>query len=304
MDASRDPDHDPVTGLSAQEAEDVDERTRLRTPLIYEIVCREGDAELKRPAISLWWSGIAAGLSISFSTLAQAILQLHLPATPFRPLISGFGYSVGFLIVVLARQQLFTENTITVVLPVLAEPSRRNIGRLARLWSIVFVANMLGTLLAALFCTFSPVLTPDVQQAMLALSQHATEGTPVVLFFRAISAGFLIATMVWLIPSAEGAQFLVITLMTWLIAIGGFAHIVAGSVETFLLVVNGRLGVGAMVGGFTLPVLLGNIVGGTVLFALISYAQVANEREKISGTHGAPSPASLSSATSPAARER
>jgi formate/nitrite transporter FocA (FNT family) len=54
-------------------------------------------------------------------------------------------------------------------------------------------------------------------------------------------------------------------------------HIVAGSVEAFLLVVNGELGFGAMLVDFTAPVLLGNIVGGTALFALLSHGQVMKE---------------------------
>ena len=66
-------------------------------------------------------------------------------------------------------------------------------------------------------------------------------------------------------------------MMTWLIALGGFTHIVAGSMEAFLLAVNGQLSVGAMVVGFMAPVLAGNIVGGTVLFAVLSYAQVMEE---------------------------
>ena len=53
--------------------------------------------------------------------------------------------------------------------------------------------------------------------------------------------------------------------------------IVAGSVETFLLIARGELGVGAILAQFTLPVLLGNVIGGTVLFALLSYAQVMKE---------------------------
>jgi formate-nitrite transporter family protein len=65
--------------------------------------------------------------------------------------------------------------------------------------------------------------------------------------------------------------------MTWLIAAGGFMHIVAGSVEAFLLVLNGELQWLAMIGNFIVPVLIGNIVGGTALFALIAYAQVMKE---------------------------
>ena len=69
--------------------------------------------------------------------------------------------------------------------------------------------------------------------------------------------------MVWLIPSAEAARFHVVTLMTYLIALGGFTHVVAGSVEAFLLLVNRQLWFWPMVAGFTFPVLLGNVVGGT-----------------------------------------
>ena len=83
--------------------------------------------------------------------------------------------------------------------------------------------------------------------------------------------------MVWLIPSAEAAAFHVIAMMTYLIGVGGFLHIIAGSVEAFLLVANGQLGLGHMMVSFVVPVLLGNIVGGTVLFTLISHAQVMSE---------------------------
>ncbi len=266
-----------VRGITAEEVKDVEELSSPRAPVIYEIVRRMGEEEMERPAMSLWWSGLAAGLSISFSLLAQAILELHLPETAWRPLIAGFGYSVGFLMVVLGRQQLFTENTITAVLPFAVKPTLRQFARLSRMWAIVLAANLVGTLLAAVFCTFTPAVQPDVFKQMLTISAHLTELPWSSAFFGAISSGFLIAAMVWLIPSSEGGQFLVITLMTYLIAVGGFTHIIAGSVEALLLVVNGHWGLTAMLWSFTVPVLLGNIVGGTVLFAVLSYAQVMKE---------------------------
>jgi len=260
-----------------REVEEVEERSTPPTPVIYEVIRRLGEEEMKRPVTSLWWSGVAAGLSISFSLLGQAILHIHLPDAPWQPLVSSFGYSVGFLMVVLSRQQLFTENTLTVVLPVMADPSAHNIGLLARIWSVVLLANLMGTLFAALFCTYTPVLTPELKAGMLEISRHILEHGWVDMIFKGISAGFLIAAMVWIIPSANAAQFHIITLMTYLIAAGGFMHVVAGSMESFLLVVNGELPIGSMLTGFLLPVLLGNIVGGTALFALISYAQVMKE---------------------------
>jgi formate/nitrite transporter FocA (FNT family) len=245
--------------------------------VIYEIVCRLGADEMARPANSLWWSGVAAGLSISFSLLAQAILQEHIPDVTWRPLITSFGYSIGFVMVVLSRQQLFTENTVTVVLPVMADFNMTNLRGLARMWTIVFLANMAGTLFAALFCTFTPVLTPELRDEMIAISRQLLDHSWLETAFMAVGAGFLMAAMVWLLPGAEGAQFYVVVVMTWLIAAGGFTHVVAGSMEAFMLVLNGGIGFWAMLGEFFLPVLIGNVVGGTALFALLAYAQVMQE---------------------------
>jgi formate/nitrite transporter FocA (FNT family) len=274
------PTPEPVASQKEEtrrEADRVEERSTPPTPVIYDVVRRYGEEEMARPATSLWWSGLAAGLSMSFSLLAEAILRLHLPEAEWSRLLVSLGYPVGFVMVVLARQQLFTENTITVVLPVMAEPSAGNLGRAARMWAIVLAANLAGTLFAALFCTFTPVIEPELREAMLAVSASAMQYGWLDLAFRGITAGFLMAAMVWLIPASDAAQFFVIVLVTYLIGVGEFPHIVAGSVESFLLAANGELGVLDMLGGFTLPVLVGNIIGGTVLFALLSYAQVMKE---------------------------
>src|SRR5690348_7677586 len=269
----------PAKGSAASEheIEDIENRSRLRAPIIYEIVREEGDEEMDRPIASLWWSGVAAGLSISFSPLAQASLFILLPDQPWRSLISDFGYSVGFLIVVLARQQLFTENTLTVVLPVMAEFNRRNLFRAGRIWSVVLAANLTGTVIAAAFCIFSPALDPAIRSAMIDLSRQTLAHAPLEMLFRGITAGFLIAAMVWLIPSAKGSEFHVITLMTYLIAISQSAHIIAGGVEVFLLTFAGVADVPTVLIQFILPVLAGNIFGGTALFALLAYAQVMQE---------------------------
>jgi formate/nitrite transporter FocA (FNT family) len=108
-----------------------------------------------RPLTSLWWSGLAAGFSLSFSLLAEAILQSHLPDTSWRPLVTSFGYTVGFVMVVLSRQQLFTENTITAVLPVIADLTLGNLAKLARMWGIVLLANF-----AALFLPRCSAISP------------------------------------------------------------------------------------------------------------------------------------------------
>ena len=264
-------------GISEKEVKDVQELATPRTPVIYEVVRRLGDEEMERPLTSLWWSGVAAGLSISFSLLAQSILKTHLPDESWQPLIVAFGYSVGFIMAVLSRQQLFTESTITAVLPVAAEFTWTNAGRMLRLWAIVLVANLAGTLFAALFCTFAPVLSSDIYQGMVAISRDLLGYGWWDMAFRAVASGFLMAAMVWLMPGAENTQLHIITLLTWLIAVGGFTHIVAGSMEAYLLVLAGDWSWLNMLADFVAPALIGNMIGGTALFAVIAYAQVMDE---------------------------
>jgi formate/nitrite transporter FocA (FNT family) len=276
-----DTDDDKIAALHEHlvehEIEEIADHSRLRVPQIYEVVRHEGETEMARPAVSLWWSGVAAGLSISFSVFAKAVLHQYLPDAAWRPLLAGFGYTFGFLLVVLARQQLFTENTITAVLPVVAQPTGKNLYRLLRLWSIVFAANLAGTLIAAFFSTFAPAPLPGMRETIIDISRDIVSHGFIGSVFIAIPAGFLIAAMVWLMPSAENARFHVVTIVTYMIAIGGFSHVVVGSFEAFMLLINADIGIGTMLARFLIPVLIGNVIGGTALFALLAYAQVMKE---------------------------
>ena len=161
----------------------------------------------------------------------------------------------------------------------MADPGLRQLAMAARMWAIVLAANLAGTLLAALFCTLAPVITPPVRESMLAIGEQAMQHDWLKMGLRGVTAGYLMAVMVWLIPAAGNAQFHVVALMTYVIGAGGFTHIVTGSLEGFLLLFAGRLDAAVLVGRFMLPTLAGNIVGGTVLFALLSYAQVMKEIE-------------------------
>jgi formate-nitrite transporter family protein len=264
-------------GISETEVHDVEEMSTPRTPVIYEVVRRLGDEEMKRPATSLWWSGIAAGASMSFSLLAQSALEARLPESGWKPLVADLGYTVGFLMVVLGRQQLFTESTITVVLPVLKDFTAKNVFNMVRLWTIVLAANLLGTLFAAVFWRFTPAMPHEFYGAALNISGALTQLGWWETLLRGIGAGFLIASMVWMIPTAESGKFAVIALLTYLISIAGFTHIIAGSMEAYLLGLYGQWAWWQVIVNFMIPTLIGNIVGGTALFAAISYAQVMKE---------------------------
>ena len=260
--------------------EKIDDHVSLGAPSIYKVIAREGIEELERPAISLWWSGVAAGIAISMSVLVEAFFHHYLPDEPWRPLIENFGYCVGFVIVILGRMQLFTENTITVILPLLSKFSPGLLWITARLWGIVFCANMLGTLIAAIAIYHGGIVMPEFIDASLALSHHFAQKTALQSLLHGIPAGFLIAVLVWILPNTDGAKVLVIILMTYLIALGEFAHVIAGSTELFLLIISGDMSIGKAVFGLLLPTLAGNIIGGTGLFTMLAYGQVHEEIDR------------------------
>lgn len=266
-------------GLTREETRSVKERKRLRAAVVYEIIRLEGEAELSRGFSALWWSALAAGISIGFSVLSQAMLSASLHGVPGAAVIADLGYCVGFLIVILGRQQLFTENTLTAVLPIMVRKDWSGIWDLLRLWGIVLAANLVGCFLFAAFLAYSGALSAEITGEVKEIGRHLMANTPTEMFVKGIFAGWLIAALVWMLPSAEGTEIFIITLITYIIALGDFTHIIAGSVEAIYMWLVGEVSFFQMAGGFFLPTLLGNVFGGTLLFAVISYVQVREELE-------------------------
>lgn len=274
------PDPDDVAGdidLSANEAREVDRRQTAASRVVHEVIRREGDAELGRPALSLMVSGLAGGVGISASVLGKGLLGAHLPDAPWAPAVACLGYPLGFLVVILGRLQLFTESTLSAAIPIFSNPSRRHFVQLARLWSIVFVANVLGTLAVALLTHFAWIGTPEVSRAMVETARELGGLTGWRALTAGVPAGFLMAAIAWALPTARRQEFFIIFAFTYFIALGGFAHVIAGACEAWLLWLAGEASLGWVVGGFLFPALLGNILGGTVLFALLAHVQVRSE---------------------------
>lgn len=261
--------------LSDREVEEADERSSTTAKVVHEAIRLEGTEELERPFSSVWWSGIAAGLTMGCSMVAQGILQASLPDTPFRDLIASFGYCFGFLFVTMGRQQLFTETTLTVMLPVLH--GSHQIRDVARYWAIVFAANIIATILFAAAAMIPGLFRPDTLQAFTELGRHAVEPGFMLVLVKGVFAGWLIALMVWLLPASASARFFVIVAITWLIGVAKFSHVIAGSVEGAFAALNGVIGWDRYVVGFLLPALVGNSIGGVVFVALLNHAQVKEE---------------------------
>jgi len=262
--------------IDGSDNEQVKRRAAPRAAIVYETIRREGEDELRRAPAALAWSGLAAGLSMGFSLVGEGLLRFMLPDTSWRRLISALGYSIGFLIVILGRQQLFTENTLTPILPMLSRRDGALLGRVARLWGVVLLANLLGAGLFAWAISATDVFDPALRPIFSAIGQEALGHGFGTTLLRGIFAGWLIALMVWLLPFAEAARVFVIIIITYLVGLARLSHSIAGSVDLLYLVMSGGASWADFFVGFLIPTLLGNIVGGVALVALLNHAQVTS----------------------------
>ena len=263
--------------LSGQEAKDAVRRSAPRAVVVFEAIRHEAIEELARHNISLFWSGLAAGLSIGFSFIAEALLQAALPDAKWTPLISKLGYSIGFMIVILGRQQLFTENTLTSVIHVLREHQFSVLLNALRLWGVVLAANLLGTMLFGIGLYYADMFNATQAAALETIAGQSLSKGVMDTFISAVVAGWLIALMVWLLPTAETSRVFVIIIITYLVGLGGFSHIIAGSTQMFYALAAGNATPGTAIGSFFMPTLIGNVIGGVAFVALLNYAQVSRE---------------------------
>ncbi len=264
------------SGLTEPEMEEARERSSVAVRVVHEAVRQEGEDELGRSSSALAWSGLAAGLSMGFSLMIEGVLSANLPHTPEAELIAKLGYSAGFVIVILGRQQLFTENTLTPILPLLEKWNRTTVYNVARLWAIVLLSNLCGALIIAWVLSATPLFPPEVRAAFTAVGGKSLSMPFGLALFRGIFAGWLVALLVWLLPFAEHARFFVIIALTWMIGVCGFTHVVAGSVEAFFMAWQGTASWQQALGGYVVPVLIGNVIGGISLVAALNHAQVVS----------------------------
>jgi formate/nitrite transporter FocA (FNT family) len=244
-------------------------------------VMEEAEEEMERPAAELAWSAIAAGMAISFSFLAVAFI------TPFfepraHEAAAGLAYPIGFMFVVTANYQLFTENTLEPVVPVLHRRTRDSFNKLLRLWAIVLPLNLIGALIFALLLAYTPVVKPELHHSLDEVAAAATSGTALTIFYKGIWAGWLVALMAWLLAAAKEttSKLLLIWLTTAPIAALGFKHSIAGATEAFYRAATGGSSWGDVLFRFEIPAIIGNIIGGIVLVALVNHGQAGGGKAK------------------------
>lgn len=253
--------------------------TRLSAQEIHTNVLEQAKEEMLRPAWDLLWSAVTAGLTIGWSFVGGAYAAT-LVAPQYRHAIFAAVYPLGFILVIIGRNQLFTENTLEPVIPVLARPTAETLGRMLRLWAIVLAGNLIGAALFGLLFARTPVVATAVRESMLSLSSPLLAGSFGAQLYHAVFAGWLIALTAWLVSATShtGAQIFLIWLTTAPIAALDFRHSIAGAVEVFFVAASGTATWGSALGGFVAPAVLGNIIGGVIFVAMLNHGQVSTAR--------------------------
>lgn len=233
--------------------------------------------EIDSSVRELFFSGVTAGIAIVLTFIGFAVGRAQFPENDF---LAAILYPVGFIYIILGRYQLYTENTLPPVKLVLVRFA--GLPLLLRLWSTVLVANLVGAALGALLLARTHVLSPDAVAAGAEFALHGYEVGAWTAFFKALFAGWLVAGVVWLGYAARDSvtRLLLIYIVFYMIGVAELFHVVTAAADVLFFVFLGAPGPGlaALATGFWLPVLLGNTVGGVLVFTLLVYAQAESAR--------------------------
>lgn len=239
---------------------------------IYKQVAHNAREELKRSSVSLALSGFTGGTFMGLSVLGTGIILATLGKSPAAFVLSRMFYPLGFIVVIIGRSQLFTENTLYPVALVLAE--KKQLWNTLRLWSIVLPSNVLGALAFACIIALTQALPPPMVHAMAQLGIDAVHAPGAQVFWSGVMGGWLIATAAWLVSGSHSitGSVMIIWLITFVVGLGNFAHCIATSGEILIAVLTHGLPLMAYPRWFG-PAVAGNICGGVLMVTLLEYGQ-------------------------------
>jgi formate/nitrite transporter FocA (FNT family) len=245
---------------------------------IYKQVAKNAEEELKRSSVSLAISGLTGGVFMGLSALGVGVILAHLGSGPGAFVLSRMFYPLGFIVVILGRSQLFTENTLYPVALVLTEP--RQIWNTLRLWATVLPSNVVGAFLFAMLAGLTHAMPTAVVHAIAGLGIEAAQMPVSTIFWSGVVGGWIIATAAWLVSGSHSitGSVMVIWMLTFLVGLGNFAHCIATSGEILTAVLTHQLAWAAYPHWFG-PAVAGNICGGVVMVTLLEYGQAILSRQ-------------------------
>ena len=228
----------------------------------------EGVARLARPWVTLVVTGLLGGIDIGTGVLAFLLVKHETGSST----LAGMAFSIGFVALLLARSELFTENFLV---PVAAVAARRDSLRaLGRLWGVTLLLNLVGGWFVAwLIVQAYPELRAT---AVTAGTYYAQLGVSVRSFALAVLAGVVITLMTRMQHATEslGVQIVPALLFGSLLAGGQLFHCVLDSLLMFAALISGApFGYLDWLGALGWSA-FGNFVGGVGLVTFLRLVRV------------------------------
>jgi formate/nitrite transporter FocA (FNT family) len=270
---SKDKDQEKHQEELEKTSEEIDSVDEYRDILSH--VIREGEEIFKINNRAITLSAIIAGLEIGFSYFLICSLYYLLSGTMAENTIFklfSLVYPIGFILVVLGKSALFTEQTSVLTIPVLN--GQRTIWELLRVWGLVILGNLVGGILFTLFISLlAPHLNLFTHETMVKIGSHVVHYDAWVLFLSAIVAGWLMGLLNWLINSVKSSltRIFLIFMITGVIGFGGFHHSIVGNIEVFGAFLHSNTITLLDYLAFLSLALVGNAIGGAVVVGLFKY---------------------------------
>ncbi len=251
--------------------------TRRSASEIYDKAMDVARDELNRSTRALAFSGVAGGFTMGLTALGVGTARALLGEGATTQFVSMLFYPIGFVAVIIGRQQLFTENTLYPVVLVLRE--RRHVLQTLRLWAVVFVCNVVGAFLFALLAARTHSLDPKMLDEIVKMGVGMVAAIPATVFWSGVIGGWLIALVAWMVSASHWTigQIAVVWLLCYVVGAGHFAHCIATSGEIIVAALQGVTTAGAYL-RWLLFATLGNIAGGVTIVSVMNWGQVHAEQ--------------------------
>ncbi|MDN5779129.1 MAG: formate/nitrite transporter family protein [Humibacillus sp.] len=226
----------------------------------YDRLIDEGHERLDRPLLPLVSTGLLGGVDVGVGVLIYLVVE----AKTGNALLASMAFSIGFVALLLANSELFTENFLVPVISVVAKVG--TFPQLMRLWVVTLAANLVaGFGMAGMIV----VALPDVHQvAVEAGSHYAHLGVSWRSFFLAVLAGTVITLLTRMQHATEslGVRLVPAVLMSFVLVGAQLFHSVLDSILMFAGLLTGKADYGYVdwLGALGWSA-FGNLVGGLVL---------------------------------------
>jgi len=231
----------------------------------------EGNNRLNRSFAALSATGFLGGIDVGVGVLAYLVVRTETG----NALLGSLAFTLGFVGLLMARSELFTENFLV---PVTAVAARRgSVGQLLRLWAVSLPLNLAGGFVMAGMIV---VALPEVRPTAIEVgTHHAHLGVSWQSFFLAVLAGAVITLMSRMQQSTDsiGVKIVPAVLMSFVLVGAGLFHSVLDSILMFAGLLSG----GAPYGWFDwlgalVWAVFGNILGGLVFVTGIRLVRVSH----------------------------